>query len=97
VKPVKQFPEKAFDVDNGVPLCGNCHAEVNGREAEYEERLVARQRGLDGQGSKTDDQDSETAGERQHREKREALRRIYGDDFRETEEERQQRERKETM
>lgn len=45
VKPAHQFPEKVFDVANGVPLCGNCHAEVNGREAEYEERLIAWQHG----------------------------------------------------
>jgi tetratricopeptide (TPR) repeat protein len=47
VKPVKQFPEKAFDVGNGAPLCGNCHADVNGKEAEYELRIVARQKEVD--------------------------------------------------
>jgi HNH endonuclease len=95
IKPVKQFPEKAFDVDNGVPLCGNCHAEVNGREAEYEGRLIALQRGQST--SCPPNTEAQLAIERKMREEQETIdrknreeailrreedmRRLYGDDW----------------
>jgi HNH endonuclease len=95
IKPVKQFPEKVFEVENGVPLCGNCHAAVNGREADYEERLVARQRGQSTGYSKNPEEQLEF--ERKAREEQEEIdrknreeatlqwnenmRRIYGDDW----------------
>ena len=39
IKPVQTYPELAFEPSNGVPLCGNCHAQVTGREEEFEDEL----------------------------------------------------------
>jgi len=46
VRPVNEYPELVFDPRNGVPLCGNCHAEVNGNELAYVEELIRRQRAI---------------------------------------------------
>jgi len=35
IRPVEDYPELAFDPKNGVPLCGNCHTKVKGRELEF--------------------------------------------------------------
>ena len=43
IKPVQTYPELAFEPSNGVPLCGNCHAQVTGREEEFEDELQRRQ------------------------------------------------------
>ena len=40
IKPVSEYPELAFDVDNGITLCGNCHAKYRGREDELEQILL---------------------------------------------------------
>ena len=39
------FPELAFDPQNGVPLCGNCHTEIKGVELKFVEEFVALQQG----------------------------------------------------
>ena len=39
VRPVNTYPELAFEPKNGVPLCGNCHAEVKSNELAYVERI----------------------------------------------------------
>jgi tetratricopeptide (TPR) repeat protein len=44
VRPVNTYPELAFDPSNGVPLCGNCHAEIAGNELAYVEELESLQR-----------------------------------------------------
>ncbi len=41
--PVADFPALAFSIENGAPLCGNCHAKVRGRESEYVDELRQRQ------------------------------------------------------
>jgi tetratricopeptide (TPR) repeat protein len=43
---VNTYPELAFDPSNGVPVCGNCHTEVNGNEDTYVDELKRRQRAL---------------------------------------------------
>jgi tetratricopeptide (TPR) repeat protein len=43
VMAVNTYPELAFEPTNGVPLCGNCHAAVNGNEAAYVNDLRRRQ------------------------------------------------------
>jgi Txe/YoeB family toxin of Txe-Axe toxin-antitoxin module len=42
IKPVVAYPELVFDVDNGVTLCGNCHAEYNNREDDLEQILAPK-------------------------------------------------------
>ena len=32
IKPLEKYPEFATDLDNGITLCGNCHAFLSGRE-----------------------------------------------------------------
>ena len=32
IKPLEKHPEFATDIDNGITLCGNCHAFLSGRE-----------------------------------------------------------------
>ncbi len=44
VWPVATYPEKALDPMNGVPLCGNCHTQVNGNEEAHVPQLLAAQR-----------------------------------------------------
>jgi hypothetical protein len=39
VRPIRTFPELALDTSNGVPLCGNCHSEINNREEDYIEEF----------------------------------------------------------
>ena len=46
VRPVNTYPELAFDPKNGAPLCGNCHAEVNGNESSHAEEIERRQRAI---------------------------------------------------
>ena len=43
VMPVNEYPELAFEPTNGVPLCGNCHSEVNGNELAHVDDLKRRQ------------------------------------------------------
>ena len=43
---VNTYPELAFDPANGVPVCGNCHTQVNGNEDAYVDGLKRRQREL---------------------------------------------------
>ena len=46
VRPVNTYPELAFEPKNGVPLCGNCHAEVKGNELAYVDEFERRQRAI---------------------------------------------------
>ncbi len=32
IKPLEKYPEFATDLDNGITLCGNCHAFLSGKE-----------------------------------------------------------------
>lgn len=32
VKPLEKYPEFATELDNGITLCGNCHAFLSGKE-----------------------------------------------------------------
>jgi tetratricopeptide (TPR) repeat protein len=43
VMPVNEYPELALEPTNGVPLCGNCHSEVNGDELAHVDDLKRRQ------------------------------------------------------
>ena len=46
VRPVNTYPELAFEPKNGVPLCGNCHAEVKSNELAYVDEFERRQRAI---------------------------------------------------
>ena len=43
---VHDFPELTLNPENGVPICGNCHAKVTGHEREYFDELKQRQAGI---------------------------------------------------
>lgn len=38
--PKKQFPEKQFDINNGITLCKKCHEQTYGKENEFIDALV---------------------------------------------------------
>jgi tetratricopeptide (TPR) repeat protein len=46
ILPVNTYPESVFEPTNGVPLCGNCHSEVNGDEPAYVDDLKRRQQAI---------------------------------------------------
>ena len=46
VMPVNEYPELAFEPTNGVPLCGNCHAEIKGNELAHVDDLKRLQRAI---------------------------------------------------
>jgi tetratricopeptide (TPR) repeat protein len=53
VRPVNHYPELAFDPKNGVPLCGNCHNDVNSDELAYVNEFELRQQAaLQGAGAR---------------------------------------------
>ena len=39
VRPVHLYPELAFDPQNGVPVCGNCHTAIKGTEMDFVEEF----------------------------------------------------------
>ena len=49
IYPFRYYPERQFDVDNGITLCYWCHKKVTGHESEYIvelEDIVLRDRGI---------------------------------------------------
>lgn len=40
IYPKKQYPEKQFDLNNGITLCKKCHEKTYGKENEYIDALV---------------------------------------------------------
>lgn len=40
IYPKKKFPEKVFDLNNGITLCRKCHESTFGKEEEYIDALV---------------------------------------------------------
>jgi predicted restriction endonuclease len=40
IYPKKQFPEKQFDISNGITLCKKCHEKTFGKEALFIDALV---------------------------------------------------------